>query len=116
MKKLILLFSLFLAIEVKPLSLDSLALAKIDTTIIAQHPTSEDSATVVKIVNGVITFSTIFIKQPLVSTLVKNPAVSGGIVAFILGIWRSIEKRRLRRKGLLVDKALKSSSNGLKKI
>lgn len=111
MKKIIFSLCVLVSLNVKSINIDSLALSKIDTTIISKHPTSEDSANVVKIVNGVITISTIFIKQPLVSSLIKNPAVSGGIVAFILGIWRSIEKRRLRRKGLLIDKKLKNSQN-----
>lgn len=111
MKKIILIIALFLTLEVKPISIDSLSVSKIDTTIILKHPNSEDSLNVVKIVNGVITLTTIFIKQPIVDTLIKNPVVSGGIVAFILGIWRRIEKRRLRRKGLLIDKKNNNNEN-----
>lgn len=75
-----------------------------DTVIVLSRPTSEDSAKVVKIVNGVIQIATVFIKEPITNEIVNSPYVGGGLVAIILGIWRRVEKRRLRKKGLLKEK------------
>lgn len=110
MRKIILVIALFLSVNCKSISLDSLSANKIDTVLIIPHPNERDSADVVKIVNGVISFTTVFVKNPLAKELIKNPIVSGGIVAFILNIWRIISKRRLRRKGLLIDKKIKDST------
>ena len=106
MKKTILIIALFLTTicnALTPKQIDSLVTSKIDTSFTI-HPNGTDSAHVVSVVNGIVTVTSYFVKQPLLNELIKNPAFSGGIVAFILGIWRRIEKRKLRRKGLLNDK------------
>ena len=106
MKKIILIAALFLTTicnALTPNQIDSLVSLKIDTTIVLTHPNSTDSINVVKIVNGIITITTVFIKQPIVDAIIKSPVFGGGIVGFILGIWRFFEKKRLRKKGLLTD-------------
>ena len=69
---------------------------KIDTVYTIEHPTTQDSLNVVNIVNGVV--SIVAVKNPLVSSLLKNEAIVGGIVGLICAIWRRIELRRMRRK------------------
>ena len=104
MKKFLIASLILFSVESKSVNIDSLVYCKVDTIISVIHPNSTDSVNVVEIVNGVISVSTIFIKQPVIISVIKNPLFSGGIVGIILGIWRRIEKRRLRKRGLLKDK------------
>jgi hypothetical protein len=78
---------------------------KFDTLYINNHPNSSDSLVVTKIVHGVA--STISVKNPILKGLLQNEWILSSFVAFILFIWRRIEMRRMRRKGILIDKAFK---------
>lgn len=107
MKKILATLVLFSALTSNALNVDSLnyqETLKIDTTIVLTHPTTNDSIKVVKIVNGVVKIASVFVDEPITNTLLNSPYTSGGLVALILGIWRRIEKRKLRKKGLLKDK------------
>lgn len=74
-----------------------------DTLIVLPHPNTKDSLKVVSIVNGVLTITSILSSdKPLLNNFLNSETLVGGIVALILGIWRRIELRRLRRKGKLV--------------
>lgn len=73
-----------------------------DTTYILEHPNAKDSALVISIVNGVV--SVLPIKNPALSSAIKSPWFISGVTGLVFWIIRFFEKRRLRRKGRLVDR------------
>lgn len=70
-----------------------------DTTLVLDHPNAQDSMIVVDVVKGVVSITTVFVNKPILRQLLNSEYFYGGIVAIILGIWRKIELRRLRKKG-----------------
>lgn len=74
-----------------------------DTTFLLLHPNKEDSERVVKIVNSAVQVAEVVTAdKPILSGLLSSEVVSGGLVALILGIWRRIELRRLKKQGKLI--------------
>ena len=66
------------------------------------RPNQVDSQRVVNIVNNVTEVTSLVAPSPI-DKMINSEHFSAGIVAIILGIWRRIELRRLRKKGKLVD-------------
>lgn len=66
------------------------------------RPNSVDSQNVVNVVDNVTDVTSLFAPTPI-DRMINSEHFSAGIVAIILGIWRRIELRRLRKKGKLVD-------------
>lgn len=71
-------------------------------TYTLEHPNSQDSIKVVTIVNGVLSTVTIF--APRVGQFLNRwTELGAAITASILGIWRWISIRRIRRRNPGVD-------------
>ena len=77
-----------------------------DTTYTMDHPNAQDSVLFVNVINGIVTIIPKVRDNPLLHYLGTNPAIVGGFITFVFGVWRSVELRirKLRKKDLVKDK------------
>jgi hypothetical protein len=102
MKKIITLFAVLFAFNVSAYTVDlSHINLQRDTSFVIEHPNSNDSILAVNIIHGIVSVLPV---QASFFKALATPENVGAFVGFVFFLWRLIEKRRLRKKGLLIDK------------